>query len=99
MALVERETRIRELQAEIQQSKSAGSPDLKKQLFKMKFLATQELEPEEKSALVLTENRLTYLEPEIDLWHKSFDFEGFFKDYQVSKLIAQHLKKQSGGRA
>lgn len=70
--------------------------ELRRQLFKCKFLATRALSPEEQSALKIANDRLSYLEDEIARWHQSYPWDEFFREQRTSQQIAAVLRRQGG---
>lgn len=91
-ALLERQARVEELEAQIAGLKANAETEIKKHLFKMKFLVTEQLQADQQPAVSVQENRLSYHSAKIDEWYANFDFEQFFKEYQVSPKIARALR-------
>lgn len=91
-ALLERQARVEELEAQVAALKANAGTEIKKHLFKMKFLVTEQLEADQQPAVSVQDNRLSYHSAKIDEWYAHFDFEQFFKELQVSPKIARALR-------
>jgi hypothetical protein len=94
-ALVDWHHRVESLDKQLQEQFS-NAAQLRLQLFKCKFLATQALSPTEQSIVKMTSNRLSYSDEQIAHWYQEVQWHEFFKDQQAAQKIAAALKRAGG---